>query len=60
MKIYYDTKMKKMPSNCSECNMFNCNLPAKRGRGRSDELRKAYTTRRHRECPLVEVVKEDG
>lgn len=57
MKIYYETKMTKLPENCLECTQTQCQLPLKcnsRG-GVSDVIKKAYLTKRHEECPLREL-----
>ena len=52
-KIYYDTDMTEMPSNCVECKMVLCTKPTKKNR--PEEVKKEYATKRPKSCPLVEV-----
>ena len=52
-KIYYDTDMTEMPSNCVECKMVLCTKPTKKNR--PEEVKKEYVTKRPKSCPLVEV-----
>ena len=43
-----------IPDNCSECICSEgvCNLPMKKY-PRNDEIKKAYISKRHKDCPLV-------
>ena len=52
-KVYYDTGMTELPSNCVECKMVLCNIPTKKSR--PEEIKKEYVTKRPKSCPLVEV-----
>lgn len=59
-KICYVTKMKDMPKSCAECmlgsKLSDCWLPLKRNHdGITDECEEAYTTKRHKDCPLVVI-----
>lgn len=57
MRIMYDTGMTELPPNCLECKMVGCNLPMCVTRSTvTDRVKKAYTKKRHPECPLTEVV----
>lgn len=51
-KIVYETGMKKMPDNCLECTMYQCNLATYRKN--TEKVKKPYLTKRHKECPLSE------
>lgn len=50
--IVIKTNMGSMPGNCNECGNELCPLPLNR---RGDMLLKKYLTKRHEECPLVEI-----
>lgn len=50
--IAIKTSMKCMPGNCKECGNELCPLPLNKNR---DTLVKKYLTKRHEECPLVEI-----
>lgn len=52
-KVYYDTGMTELPSNCVECKMVLCTIPTKKNR--PEEIKKEYVTKRPKSCPLVEV-----
>lgn len=52
-KVYYDTGMTELPSNCVECKMVLCTIPTKKSR--PEEIKKEYVTKRPKSCPLVEV-----
>ena len=53
--IYIKTEMKEMPKNCGEC-LVLCDLPCK---NYDCELivKEEYFDKRHKDCPLVEVIK---
>lgn len=57
VKVYYhfETNMDKIPESCVKCTVWEsgkCTLPDKVN---GMEIQKRYTSKRHRECPLVEV-----
>ena len=47
-KVYYDTGMTEMPSNCVECKMVLCTIPTKKNR--PEEVKKEYVTKRPKSC----------
>lgn len=47
------TGLEKIPENCWACDYYGCTLPCKARN--KDLLKKAYKTKRHKDCPLVEV-----
>ena len=51
--IIYRTHLEKIPENCAECSFHLCSLPLKKGR--QDELKKAYLTKRHKDCQLFDL-----
>ena len=54
--IVVTTTMKEVPENCISCPNANCTLPVY---GKYQEkVKKAYLTKRHRDCPL-RFVEED-
>lgn len=60
--IFYETTMQAIPANCNECalsrpkwGVAQCPLPWKSGQ----EMRKPCTIKRPKECPLVEIRKDD-
>lgn len=52
--IYYKTTMKEMPKSCQECSMMDCSLPVC-ARRYGPQIIKTYRTKRHPQCPLVEL-----
>lgn len=50
--IVIRTGMVTMPVNCKECGNELCPLPLNK---RGDMLLKKYLTKRHEDCPLVEI-----
>ena len=50
--IVYVTQMDSTPANCLDCTM-NCNLPI--SQRNYTKILKAYITKRHRDCPLMEL-----
>ena len=52
--IVYKTNMERLPESCKDCTCTNCHLPQKKNTYR-DEIKKAYTKKRHEECPLMEL-----
>jgi hypothetical protein len=55
-KICYVTTMTELPANCLECTVFGCDLPNRKNRsGVTDICKIAYRTKRHKDCPLIEV-----
>ena len=56
MAIYIKTDMEEFPENCLDCPAIHCTLPYKKNTYK-DEVKKAYLSKRHEDCPLVE--KED-
>lgn len=56
--IVYETGMTEFPPNCMECVMAHCHLPLCQNShgGITDKVKKKYTTRRHEDCPLMEVI----
>lgn len=55
--IVYKTEMETMPNNCMECDCVLCRLPlalTSRG-GLTDRVKKEYTKKRHKACPLIEI-----
>ena len=54
--VYHlNTNMEKIPNSCLKCMVWqggNCTLPDKVN---GVEMQKRYMSKRHRECPLVEV-----
>ena len=53
-QIYVKTTMKTIPKTCQECTFHACSLPCKEVKG-ACEIRKAYRTKRHKDCPLVTI-----
>lgn len=56
-KVYYETKMNSIPSNCLDCIMCDngaCRLPDAKN-SNSDSILRKYLKERHKDCPLVEV-----
>lgn len=51
--IVAKTCLKKIPENCWVCDYYGCTLPCQARN--NDQLKKAYSTKRHKDCPLVEV-----
>lgn len=51
--IIWKTDLKELPTSCLHCNMYHCGL----GSSKADisKIKKAYTEKRHKDCPLVEV-----
>ena len=56
--VVYKTNMNTIPNNCIECDLHLCTLPCRhssRGGTITDLIKKEYTKRRHKACPLMEV-----
>lgn len=47
------THLEKIPDNCWECEYLGCSLACKALQ--PEQMKKAYKTKRHRDCPLREV-----
>lgn len=47
------THLEKIPKNCWECEYLGCSLPCKARQ--PEQMKKAYKTKRHKDCPLMEV-----
>lgn len=56
MLVYKLDAMDKMPESCKDCKAYFCSLPLKRGK---PEIKKEYLTKRHKNCPLMEVEHEN-
>lgn len=54
MSLYYIVDMDKMPESCNQCKLHFCSLPLKKSKY-EPEIKKEYTTKRHKECPLKEI-----
>lgn len=52
MIVYKIETMDKIPESCQECKASFCSLPEKKNK---PELNKAYLTKRHKNCPLMEI-----
>lgn len=51
--IVAKTCLEKIPENCWDCDYYGCTLPCQ---ARNKYLlKKAYKTKRHKDCPLREV-----
>lgn len=51
--IVAKTYLEKIPENCWECEYLGCSLPTKARQ--PEQMKKAYKTKRHKDCPLREV-----
>lgn len=51
--IVAKTFLEKIPENCWACGYCGCNLPCQARN--KDLLQKAYKTKRHKDCPLMEM-----
>lgn len=56
MIVYKLKTLKNIPSNCLECICNWCRLP--NNAKTMDGVKKEYTTKRHKECPLFELESE--
>lgn len=57
--IVYKTSLEEIPQNCNDCKCHWCRLPIKSNNsGYTDEIKKAYLAKRHKDCPLREVEEE--
>ena len=52
--ICIKTTMQELPKNCWECKVLHCNLPQKKNTYK-DEMKKVFSTKRHEDCPLIEL-----
>ena len=54
--IYWKTLMKEIPTNCADCKLVEwCPYPVKAD---GVHIRKSCVTKRHKDCPLVEVTED--
>ena len=54
--IYWKTLMKEIPPNCADCKLVEwCPYPVKAD---GVHIRKSCVTKRHKDCPLVEVTED--
>lgn len=54
--ICIKTEMKEMPKNCSECWVL-CEFPCENN-GYENIVKEEFFSKRHKNCPLIEVTKE--
>ena len=52
--IVYMTEITEMPANCVDCVMRECALPLK-ARVYTPTIKKRYASKRHPDCPLLEL-----
>lgn len=55
-KICYVTTMTEIPKNCGECTLELCVKPC--WQNDYEKIKKPYWTKRHKECPLIEIFEE--
>ena len=56
-KIVYVTTMTELPENCLECTLELCTKPC--WQNDYEKIKKPYRTKRHRNCPLIEMEIDD-